>query len=74
MSGILLPIRSIQPRNPPTFCGCTVSGVVFGIEISTPSYLLDIHRWGAAAMLYIYDRNQRLQYTMSYVIRQMYEA
>jgi hypothetical protein len=36
--------------------------------------LLDIHRWGAAAMLYIYDRNQRLQYTMSYIIRQMYEA
>ena len=74
MSGILLPIRSIQPRNPPTFWGCTVSGVVFGIEISTPSCLLDIHRWGAAAMLYIYDRNQRLQYTMSYIIRQMYEA
>lgn len=36
--------------------------------------LLDIHRWGAAAMLYIYDRNQHLQYTMSYIIRQMYEV
>ena len=35
--------------------------------------MLDIHRWGAAAMLYIYDRIQLIQYTMSYIIRQMYK-
>ena len=74
ISGILLPIRSIQPRNPPTFWGCTVSGVVLGIGISTPSCMLDIHRWGAAAVLYIYDRIQLIQYTMSYIIRQMHEV